>query len=51
MNPLCAECKKAPTQDEPITVIRNNRLYFFCGKQCKDQWIESSDSDQCLRFF
>ncbi|UCE83475.1 MAG: TRASH domain-containing protein [Deltaproteobacteria bacterium] len=39
------------SQDEAITVFRDNRLYLFCCAKCRDKWTCIIDPDNHLRFF
>jgi len=47
----CQYCETALERNEAITVIRDNRLYLFCCKKCKDNWTGMVDPDNQLRFF
>ena len=47
----CDRCKNTLNQREAITLINENRLYLFCCKKCRDEWVSILGLDSQLRLF
>jgi hypothetical protein len=47
----CECCKNIVKEGDELTVISENRLYFFCCTKCRNKWVSVLGLDRQLRLF